>query len=50
MNTQSQENIKLDEAYNTTKSTKLGGYFFRTVKNLKSTIDSVENPKKDYTT
>lgn len=42
MNTQSQEIIKLDEDYSTTKSTKLGGYFFRTVENLKSTVNSVE--------
>lgn len=48
MNTQSQEIIKLDEVYNTTKSDKLGGYFFRTVENFKSTINSVENPKKAY--
>lgn len=42
MNTQSQEIIKLDEDYSTTKSTTLGGYFFRTVENLKSTVNSVE--------
>jgi len=48
MNTQSQEIIKLDEKYNTTKSTQLGGYFFRTVENLKSTINSLEVPKKNY--
>ena len=48
MNTKSQEIIKLDEVHNTTKSTKLGGYFFRTVQNFKSTINWVENPKKAY--
>ncbi len=45
MNTQSQKIIKLDEVYNTTKSSKLGGYFFRRVENLKSTINSVEIAK-----
>ena len=48
MNTESQEIIKLDEAYRTTKSTKLGSYFFRKVENLKSTVNSVENLKKAY--
>ena len=45
MNTQSQKIIKLDENYNTTKSSKLGGYFFRRVENLKSTVNSVEVAK-----
>lgn len=48
MNTQSQEIIKLDEVYNTKKSAKLGGYFFRTVENFKTTINSVENSKIAY--
>ncbi|MEM1395314.1 MAG: pentapeptide repeat-containing protein [Cyanobacteria bacterium P01_H01_bin.150] len=48
MNTQSQEIIKLDETNNTTQSTKLGRYFFRTVETLKSTINSAEAPKKVY--
>lgn len=48
MNTQSQEMTKLDEVYSTTKSTKLGGYFFRKVENFKSIINSAEIPKKTY--
>ena len=48
MNTPSQEIIKLDEVYNTTRSTKLGGYFFRKVENLKSTINSAEFSQKTY--
>lgn len=48
MNTKSQEIIKLDETYNTTQSSKLGGYFFRTVENFKSTVNLVEISKKVY--
>lgn len=48
MNTESQEIIKLDNAYNTTQSTKLGGYFFRKVENFKSTINLEEVPQKAY--
>ncbi|AFY54683.1 putative low-complexity protein [Rivularia sp. PCC 7116] len=48
MNTESQEIIKLDKAYDTTQSTKLGGYFFRTVENFRSTINLEEVPKKTY--
>ncbi|MEL7242798.1 MAG: pentapeptide repeat-containing protein [Cyanobacteria bacterium J06573_2] len=48
MNTKSQEIIKLDETYNTTQSSKLGGYFFRTVESFKSTVNSVEVSTKIY--
>ncbi len=48
MNKQSQKLIKLDQAYIATKSAKLGSYFFRKVENLKSTIHSVQTPKKPF--
>ncbi|GEM_PF-2121836 len=48
MNTRSQQIIKLDEAYDTNPSSKLGGYFFRKVENFKSTINSGKNSKKAY--
>lgn len=48
MNTQSQQIIKLDEVYNTTKSNHLGGYFFRKVESFKSSFNFVEVPKKAY--
>ncbi|MEA5596163.1 pentapeptide repeat-containing protein [Rivularia sp. UHCC 0363] len=48
MNSQSQEIIKLDEVYSTTKSTQLGGYFFRKVENLKSNFNSTDIAKKTY--
>ncbi|MEB3218818.1 MAG: pentapeptide repeat-containing protein [Nostocales cyanobacterium 94392] len=48
MNTQSKQIIKLNEVYSTTKSTKLGGYFFRKVENFKSSFNLVEVPQKAY--